>query len=99
MLRYLAGYGASALVFLLLDGLWLGVLARKTYEVEFGALLRQQPNMIAAVLFYALYLLGVQVFAVLPGAEHGSWQRALILGAMLGLVAYATYDLTNLATL
>ncbi|MDB5439542.1 MAG: hypothetical protein JWM33_1969, partial [Caulobacteraceae bacterium] len=99
MLRYLAGYGASALVFLVLDGLWLGVLARKTYEVEFGALLRQQPNMIAAVLFYAIYLVGVQVFAVLPAAGHGSWTRALILGVVLGLVAYATYDLTNLATL
>jgi uncharacterized membrane protein len=99
MLRYLAGYGASALVFLILDGLWLGVLARKTYETEFGALLREKPNMAAAVGFYMLYLVGVQVFAVLPAAQDGSWIKALTLGAFFGLVAYATYDLTNLATL
>lgn len=99
MLRYLAGYGASALAFLALDGLWLGVLARKTYETEFGPLLREKPNMVAAVLFYALYVLGVQVFAAAPAAAQGGMVKAASLGALFGLIAYATYDLTNLATL
>ena len=96
---WIAAYIASAVSFLALDALWLGVVARKLYQREFGPMLLEKPNMAAAVAFYALYLVGVVVFAVKPALEADSWTRAVIHGALFGLIAYATYDLTNLATL
>ncbi|MCF8506434.1 MAG: DUF2177 family protein [Caulobacter sp.] len=96
---WIAAYIASAVTFLALDALWLGVVAQKMYQREFGPLLLETPNMAAAAVFYALYLFGVVFFAVKPALETGSWSRALIHGALFGLIAYATYDLTNLATL
>jgi uncharacterized membrane protein len=83
-------------VFLSIDMVWLVVIARGFYKRQLGELLAARPNWPAAVVFYLLYVLGIVVFAVHP-ADDG-WQ-ALGLGALLGLVAYATYDLTNLATL
>ncbi len=82
-----------------IDALWLGVIAKKFYSSQVGKLLLDNPNMIAAVAFYVIYLVGVVVFVVNPALEKGSWQYALGYGALFGLVAYATYDLTNLATL
>lgn len=96
---WIAAYIASAVTFLALDALWLGVVAQKMYQREFGPLLLEKPNMAAAAIFYALYIFGVVFFAVKPALEAGSWSRALIHGALFGLIAYATYDLTNLATL
>lgn len=96
---WIAAYIASAVTFLALDALWLGVVAQKMYQREFGPLLLEKPNMAAAAVFYALYIFGVVFFAVKPALEAGSWSRALLYGAIFGLVAYATYDLTNLATL
>ena len=96
---WIAAYIASAVTFLALDALWLGVVAQKMYQREFGPLLLEKPNMAAAAVFYALYLVGIVFFAVKPALEAGSWSRALIHGALFGLIAYATYDLTNLATL
>lgn len=83
----------------LLDALWLSVVANSFYKSQIGQLLLQKPNMLAAVAFYAIYLVGVIVFVVNPAIEKGSWSHALMYGALFGLVAYATYDLTNLATL
>lgn len=96
---WIAAYIAAAVSFLALDALWLGVVAKTLYQREFGAMLLDKPNMVAAAIFYALYLVGVVVFAVKPALEAGSWSRALLQGALFGLIAYATYDLTNLATL
>ncbi len=96
---WIAAYVASAVSFLALDALWLGVVAQKMYQREFGPMLLDKPNMGAAVAFYALYIVGVVFFAVKPALEAGSWTRAVISGALFGLIAYATYDLTNLATL
>ena len=96
---WIAAYVASAVSFLALDALWLGVVAQKMYQREFGPMLLDKPNMGAAVAFYALYIVGVEFFAVKPALEAGSWTRAVISGALFGLIAYATYDLTNLATL
>ena len=96
---WIAAYVASAVTFLALDALWLGVVAQKMYQREFGPLLLEKPNMAAAAIFYALYIFGVVFFAVKPALEAGSWTRALLYGAIFGLIAYATYDLTNLATL
>ncbi len=83
----------------IIDAIWLSVVANKFYKSQLGPLLLEKPNMIAAVLFYVIYVIGIVVFAVMPAVAAGDWKVALGLGALLGLVAYATYDLTNLATL
>lgn len=83
----------------LIDAIWLGVIANKLYKDELGNLLLEKPNMVAAVLFYIIFVIGIVVFAVMPAVSAGDWKIALGLGALLGLVTYATYDLTNLATL
>ncbi len=86
----------TLVAFLILDGLWLGVLMGTTYKSLLGSLMLDQPRVLPAVLFYVLYVIGCVVFVVLPSA---SWQRAARMGALLGLVAYGTYDLSNWATL
>ncbi len=86
-------------VFFALDMLWLGVLAKSFYAKQIGFLLKTEVNWVAALSFYALFLAGLVVFVLTPALERGSWMTALILGALFGLITYATYDLTNLATL
>jgi len=90
-------YGLTAAVFFAIDLVWLGVVAQGFYQRHLGHLLRPDVLWPAALLFYALYLAGVLVFAVLPGLEAGSLPRAMALGAFFGLVAYATFDLTCMA--
>jgi uncharacterized membrane protein len=98
-MRFIAAYIAAGAAFVVLDFLWLAVIAQKLYQREIGGLLLEKPNMVAAVAFYLLYLAGVVFFAVRPALATGSWTTALVTGAIFGLVAYATYDLTNMATL
>jgi len=86
-------------VFFLIDMLWLGFFAKDFYRAQIGFLLRTEFNWFAAVLFYLLFIAGILFFAVAPALEAGSWQRALLYGALFGFMTYATYDLTNLATL
>lgn len=83
----------------ILDYIWLGFIAKKLYYAEMGKLLLNKPNMGAALAFYLIYVVGVLVFVVNPALAKESWQYALGIGALFGLVAYATYDLTNLATM
>lgn len=97
--KYLAAYGTTLVVFLIIDGVWLGVVARGFYVQQIGDLLRPAPNFGVAGLFYALYVAGILVFVLFPALHHGTWLTAALFGALFGLVAYATYDLTNLATL
>jgi uncharacterized membrane protein len=99
LLRYLCIYLATGLIFWLADALWLGLVIKDFVLRELGDLLLASPKKSPAVLFYLLYVIGVMVFAVLPALDADSWIKALGLGALLGLVAYATYDLSNLATL
>jgi uncharacterized membrane protein len=96
-MAYLQLYGLTAAVFFAIDLVWLGVVAQAFYAREIGFLLRDRPLWPAALLFYAVYIAGILVFAVLPALEAGSGRRALALGAFLGFVAYATFDLTCLA--
>lgn len=96
MKKFLIAYVATLLAFLVLDGLWLGVLMGPTYRALLGSLMLDQPLLGPAALFYLLYIIGCVVFVVLPAT---SWLRAARLGALLGLVAYGTYDLSNWATL
>lgn len=98
MAYYLKLYLAAFAGFLVIDMLWLAVVARGFYRKQLGFLLSDQPNWWAAIAFYLLFVVGLLVFAVLPGLQAGSLRKALLLGAFLGLVSYATYDLTNLAT-
>ncbi len=92
-------YAVSLVAFLILDFAWLGLIARSFYRRQLGELLSPDVRWSAAVVFYLIFVAGVVVFAVLPAVERGSLVRALLLGGFFGLVAYAAYDLTNLATL
>ena len=82
-----------------IDWVWLGFVAKKLYYDEIGKLLLDKPFMPAAITFYILYVIGIVAFAINPAIEKSSWQYALGYGALFGLLAYATYDLTNWATL
>lgn len=79
--------------------IWLGVAAKNFYAKQIGFLMKANVNWAAAILFYLLFLAGLVVFVIAPAVEKGSWVRALLFGALFGLITYATYDLTNLATL
>ncbi len=83
----------------ILDFIWLGFVAKKLYYGEMGKILLEKPNMGPALAFYVIYVIGVILLVVNPALEKDSWQHAFGYGALLGFVAYATYDLTNLATL
>lgn len=99
MNRYFAGYLAAALVVVALDALWLGFIAKATYQQAIGHLMAEQPKLIAALVFYALYPLGLLIFAMAPQAEAPALGRTIVMGALFGFFAYGTYDLSNLATL
>ncbi len=99
MLKYLAAYAAAAVVFMVLDAGWLTMMGARLYKAELGDLMTDKPALAPAVLFYLIYLVGVVYFCVLPAQASGRWSTALINAAVLGLCAYATYDLTNQATL
>lgn len=92
-------YVATAVVFLILDSIWLGLISRNIYQAEIGGLLLAKPNFVAAAIFYIIYIAGLVYFCVVPGVVETSAVRGLVNGVFFGIVAYATYDLTNLATL
>ena len=92
-------YAASAVAFFALDFIWLSLAVPRIYKPLLGTMLRDSPNLPVAAAFYLVYVIGIVVFAVLPAASAGSWLMALGLGALLGLVAYGTYDFTNLSTM
>ncbi|MDX1646797.1 MAG: DUF2177 family protein [Longimicrobiales bacterium] len=93
-MKYVALYVLTALGFFAIDFVWLSRIASRFYERHLGHLLREEPVVWAAVGFYSLYLVGVVVFAVLPGLNDASLARSTMLGALFGLIAYATFDLT-----
>ena len=86
-------------VFLALDMAWLGLVARNFYAKRIGFLMKTDINWTAAILFYVLFTIGLVLFVIMPAVGKNSWVHALSFGALFGLIAYATYDLTNLATL
>lgn len=92
----LRAFAVTALVFTVLDLLWLGVMARGFYAGQLGPLLRVDTDWAAAAMFYLIYLFGIQYFVVWREAGS-SWHRACLSGALFGLVAYAACDITNLA--
>lgn len=92
-------YLATLIAFAIVDTLWLGVVARAFYQAELGSLRAERIDFRAAVAFYLVFAAGIVVFAVLPALRAESLGNALLYGALFGFFCYATYDLTNLATL
>lgn len=92
-------YALALPIFFAIDLLWLGVVAKSFYAQQLGHLMRSPINWGAAVLFYLLFIVGLVVFVITPAMEKNSLLHAVALGAFFGFITYATYDLTNLATL
>lgn len=99
MKTYVIAYLSTAIVFFGLDFLWLSRVAIGFYKSRIGELMLAQPNFVAAGVFYLFYIAGIVYFAVVPALNGGTWVNAAISGALIGLLAYGTYDMTNLATL
>ncbi len=98
-LKWLARYGILFGVFLVIDMIWLVVVARKFYARHLGFLMRDPVNLPAALIFYLLFVAGILFFVLEPALRRDSLGHAALAGALFGLVTYATYDLTNLATI
>ena len=99
MIQHAVAYGGTAIVLLALDAVWLTLASKPVYKAQIGPLLLENPNLAIAGLFYLFYAVGLTVFCVMPSVNAKSWMMAAGLGALLGFVAYGTYDITNLATL
>ena len=97
--RYAIAYAGAALTFLVVDLIWLTLAAGPLYRAHVGDLMADTINLPAALGFYFIYIAGITIFAIAPALRTGLWRTATVFGALLGFVAYATYDLTNLATL
>ena len=95
---YIKLYFVTLAAFLAIDAVWLALVARTFYRRYLDWLMAANPNWIAALAFYFLFVVGVLVFVVIPGVEDGSLKTILLKGALFGLIAYGTYDLTNQAT-
>ena len=99
MIKYIVAYLGAGLTFAAIDAVWLTTMADRLYNPVLGPILADKPDMKAAVAFYLISIFGTVFLAIMPALRDGGWQRAAINGAVLGFVAYATYDLTNQATL
>jgi uncharacterized membrane protein len=97
--KLLISYALTFVVFFIVDMAWLGLIAKDLYKKYLGDFLSEQVNWTAAVIFYLLFIVGVFIFAIMPAVEKNSVVSAITLGALFGFFTYATYDLTNLATL
>lgn len=86
-------------VFLVIDMIWLGLIAKNFYAKQIGFLMKSNINWGAAIIFYLIFIVGLVLFVISPAIQKHSWSHAVLYGALFGLVAYATYDLTNLATI
>ena len=97
-MKLVVPYVVTLIAFAGLDAIWLGFVANRFYRTELGGLMAEKFNLWAAIAFYLIYALGVMVFAVAPTLSTGTWRDAAFWGFLFGFFAYATYDLTNLAT-
>ncbi|MFH1667602.1 MAG: DUF2177 family protein [Candidatus Komeilibacteria bacterium] len=96
---FLKLYFIALPVFLAIDMIWLGLVAKNFYAQQIGYLMKTNVNWSAAIIFYLLFIVGLVVFVLMPAIEKGSLWYAILLAALFGLISYATYDLTNLATI
>jgi uncharacterized membrane protein len=97
--KLILSYLLTTVVFFIIDMLWLGFIAKDFYSRHLVNFLSPHVNWVAAIVFYLLFIVGIFIFAILPAIDKQSWSHALIYGGLFGFFAYATYDLTNLATL
>lgn len=98
-MRYLAAYGIALAIFLILDAIWLGLVARGFYMGRIGDLILDQPRWGIAAVFYAVYVVGLVYFAISTGMNGGGAAVAAMNGALFGFFAYMTYNFTNLSTM
>lgn len=98
-MKFIKLYGIAWVVFFIIDIIWLTVIARKLYQKELGYIMSERPNWFAAIAFYLLFMAGLVFFVIQPAVDKESLYQALFTGMFFGLITYATYDLTNLATL
>jgi uncharacterized membrane protein len=96
-MKHALAYIVALVLFLIFDGVWLGLAARSLYVPRIGSMMLEQPRRGAAAIFYLLYPAGLVYFAVAAGWQNGSWQTAALDGAILGFIAYLTYNATNLS--
>jgi len=99
MIRYATAYGTTLVIFLGIDAIWLTIMSQRLYRPYLNDVMAQNVNPVPAVLFYLIYVAGIIVFATTPAFSTGRWTTAAIFGALYGFFAYATYDLTNHATI
>ncbi|NQW37509.1 MAG: DUF2177 family protein [Flavobacteriales bacterium] len=92
-------YVLTLIVFLMIDMIWLGIIAKSLYQKYLGHFLSNDVNWTAAFVFYGIYIVGISIFAIYPAVDKASALNAIYMGALFGFFTYATYDLTNLATL
>lgn len=98
-MKYFSLYLINLIVFLGIDAIWLTVVAKKFYAKHLGYLMSDKPNLAAAGIFYLLFVVGLLVLVILPGLKENSLPKTIIYAGLFGLISYATYDLTNLATI
>ncbi len=98
-MKYLYVYLIAAVLFLAIDSVWLGLVARGFYQSQIGSLLLDRPRFGVAAVFYAIYVVGLLYFAIVPGLDAGSFAQALLRSLLFGFFCYLTYDASNLATL
>jgi uncharacterized membrane protein len=89
----------TTLVFFIIDILWLGLISKNLYQEKIGQLLKEDVNWTAAILFYLFFIVGMLFFVIYPALVKRSWKYALFVGIFFGMTTYATYDMTNLATM
>jgi uncharacterized membrane protein len=99
MKSHLLAYAVTAMLFLGFDFIWLTVMGTSFYRLRLGDMVLERFNLAPALVFYLLYVVGIVAFAISPAFDTGRWTTALGDGALFGFLAYATYDLTNQATL
>lgn len=98
-MAYLIAYPVCIVVMGGLDFLWLSNTSQALYHRDLAPLLADDPNMTVAVIFYLIFIVGILIFAVPPAPASGDWRNAALYGALYGFFTYATYDLTNFATM
>jgi uncharacterized membrane protein len=99
MIFYVKLYALTVPIFFAVDIIWLGLVAKKFYRNHLGFILGPEVNWTAAFCFYMMYIAGILIFAVVPALEKESLSKALLWGGLYGFFTYATYDLTNMATI
>ena len=99
MISFFKVYIITLIVFFVIDMTWLAFIAKNIYKKYLGYIMRAKPNMLAALVFYMVFIVGLVFFVIHPALEVDSWTNALFVGMLFGFITYSTYDLTNLATL